>query len=61
MKPSGFKTVDGGLEYTFPICRERVIFRASIENKSFVPNKLDSSNSDTRTLGLIFNSLSISE
>ena len=61
MKPSGFKTVDGGLEYTFPICKERVIFRASIENKSFVPNKLDSSNSDTRTLGLIFNSLSISE
>ena len=59
--PSSFRSIERGLEYTFPVKEQKVIFKASIINKSFVPNELDQNNADVRSLGLLFNSLTLQD
>jgi hypothetical protein len=49
-----------GFEYLYAFDEQKVIFKATIKNQPFQPHTLDSTSADTRTLGLIFNSLTFS-
>jgi hypothetical protein len=52
---------NGGFEYRFRVYGPSVFYRARILNQSFVPHLLDSTNSDVRALGLVFNSIRFEE
>ena len=53
--------VADGFEYLFAFDEQKVLFKASIQNQSFKPQEIISSSTDTRTLGLIFKSLTFYE
>jgi hypothetical protein len=59
--PSNYRKFENGCEYAFPLCKQKVVFKASILSKSFVPSVVDKSSGDSRVLGLVFNSLSFHE
>jgi hypothetical protein len=52
---------NGGFEYSFRVYGPSVFYRARILNQSFVPHLSDSTKSDVRTLGLVFNSIRFEE
>jgi hypothetical protein len=61
LSPSRCSKSNGGFEYSFKVCGPSVFYRARILSQSFVPHLLNKDNSDARTLGLVFNSISFKE
>ena len=61
LSPLRCSKLNGGFEYSFKVCGPSVFYRARILNQSFVPHFLNKNNSDLRTLGLVFNSISFKE
>jgi len=61
LSPLRCSKLNGGFEYSFKVCGPSVFYRARILNQSFVPHFLNKDNSDLRTLGLVFNSISFKE
>ncbi len=60
---SPFRTcrAEGGYEYFFAFPEQKVLFKLSIENNSYVPHEINKDSPDTRLLGLMFKSVSLSE
>ena len=61
LHPSTLQKFNGGFEYHFPVYRQRIFFKASILNKSYVPKMMDSTNTDKRMLGLVFGSMTFND
>jgi hypothetical protein len=61
LSPLRCSKFNGGFEYSFKVCGSLVFYRARISSQSFVPHLLNKDNSDVRTLGLVFNSISFKE
>jgi hypothetical protein len=53
--------VGDGYEYFYAFDDQKVLFKATIISKPFIPQEVDSNSTDKRTLGLIFNSLTFSK
>jgi hypothetical protein len=61
--PSAIRKFDSGFEYRIPVTApgQTAISKVTIINKSFNPHLRDAASSDTRDLGLIFNSITFFE
>jgi len=54
-------SLPGSVQYRFIIQKPRIVFKASIINKAFIPHETNSGNPDKRELGLVFSSLFFQE
>lgn len=60
IQPYKTNKLGDGYEYFYAFDDQKVIYKAQLKNQPFVPKQVDSSSADTRTLGLIFESLTFS-
>ncbi len=61
LRPFRAAPIDGGFEYAFAFTEQKVLYNLVIENRSVVPHEVNQHSTDTRKLGLIFRSASLSE
>ena len=61
LKPFYVSRLDRGYNYSFAFQDQKVLFKASIQNKSNIPHDLSKDNPDKRKLGLIFRSITLTE
>jgi hypothetical protein len=61
LSPLSCFKIDRGFEYRFKVSGPSVFYRVRILNQSFVPHLLNKDSSDTRPLGLVFNSIRFEE
>lgn len=59
LSPVTVNKTDMGFKYTFALLKPTVLFRIRLSGKSIIPHEKDSTNTDQRRLGFIFNNLEL--